>query len=180
MSSLSSERINIPAFQRKKELARKASKPLLWTAFDRQRAGILKEQKRVNQYQKLVQKPLQKLLLKPVKKTTHFEPPLIESSELSHYPLVAEVTHYLNKIQVVILSLFRQLKRGDILLIEEEKGLFVQKIHSMQINRKDVKIARKGSEIGLKVERTPRVSGRVYFATCLKEPKKLTKKSERS
>jgi hypothetical protein len=53
---------------------------------------------------------------------------------------------------------------GDTLWFEDETGLFFQTVESMQLNRKEIKIARKGMDIGMKVLREPRLHGRVYKA----------------
>ena len=179
----------MPAFKRKKELEKKARTPLLWTAYDRQRAGLLKENKRVNTYAAQKKSAPHPVRL-PVEATSSFDPPLrrsvqksvqrsvqiepVSRSELllrpeplsSRYNVVGEVTHYLDKISVVIIRLFCGLKQGEIVAFEEEKGLFFQKIDSMQMNRKEIKTAKKGDEIGLKVTRKPLVGGRVYIAVA--------------
>lgn len=176
MSSRDLDELKIPAFQRKKELARKASRKLAWTALDRQKEALLKEKNRVNKYSKSVpvarpafsapmalsaqpslQSPSSKVLSKRIV-------PEISEPVSSRFDIVGEVTHYLEKIQVAIIKLSRQLKQGNFLAFEEEKGLFFQEVASMQINRKDVKTAKKGSEIGMKVTRAPKIKGRVYLA----------------
>ena len=51
---------------------------------------------------------------------------------------------------------------GDRLTIKGPKTSFVQKVWSMQIENKDVKVARKGEWIGLKVEKPVAVGDIVY------------------
>ena len=46
-----------------------------------------------------------------------------------------------------------EVKKGDRLLIEGNKGSSIQVINSMQIENEDVAIARKGQLIGLKVKK---------------------------
>lgn len=75
---------------------------------------------------------------------------------------VGHVTAYIAKIQVAIIKLQKPLRQGDLIQITADKLLFQQPIDSMQINRKPVKIAKKGSEIGLKVSREPQINGTVY------------------
>jgi hypothetical protein len=69
---------------------------------------------------------------------------------------------YFEKIDVAIISLTSPIKKGDSIIFEKEGGLFEQAIDSMQINRKDVSLARSGSDIGLKVPMEPKVGTYVY------------------
>jgi hypothetical protein len=82
----------------------------------------------------------------------------------SRYETVGEVTMYLEKIQVAIIDVTKPIRLGDALWFEDETGLFFQTVESMQLNRKEIKIARKGMDIGMKVLREPRLHGRVYKA----------------
>jgi putative protease len=72
------------------------------------------------------------------------------------------ITAYFDKIQVAVIKLEKPLRLGDIIQITAEGMLFQQPVDSMQINRKPVKIAKKGSEIGLKVSQEPELNGPVY------------------
>lgn len=73
---------------------------------------------------------------------------------------------YFEKIDVAIIRLTNPLRKGDIILIEKTDGLFEQKVNSMQIDRKDVSIARTGSDVGIKVLSKPKVGGTVYKVTA--------------
>ncbi len=73
---------------------------------------------------------------------------------------------YFDKIDVAIIRLTNPLRKGDIILIEKTDGLFEQKVNSMQIDRKDVSIARTGSDAGIKVLSKPKVGGTVYKVTA--------------
>jgi len=65
--------------------------------------------------------------------------------------LVGKITHYFNKIGVAIVDLESTLKVGDEISIEGVSTNVRQKIDSMQIEHKNVKEAKKGESIGLKV-----------------------------
>jgi putative protease len=65
--------------------------------------------------------------------------------------LVGKITHYFTKIGVAIIELENTLKTGDEISIEGVSTNFTQKIDSMQIEHKNVKEAKKGESIGLKV-----------------------------
>lgn len=75
---------------------------------------------------------------------------------------IGRITAYFDKIQVAVIKLDKPLRLGDIIQITAEDMLFQQPVDSMQINRKPVKIAKKGSEIGLKISREPELNGMVY------------------
>ncbi|MBU1151545.1 hypothetical protein KJ632_01810 [Patescibacteria group bacterium] len=69
---------------------------------------------------------------------------------------------YFEKISVAIVELTSPVHQGDQLIFETEQGLFQQEVTSMQIDRKDVSLARSGKSIGLKVLLPPKVGGSVY------------------
>lgn len=69
---------------------------------------------------------------------------------------------YFEKIEVAILNLTSPLREGDRIILEMQDGLFEQQLSSIQINRKNVKIAKSGSEIGIKTLLPPIVGGSIY------------------
>lgn len=69
---------------------------------------------------------------------------------------------YFEKIQVAIIKVTSPIKKTDTLIFEKEGGLFQQPIATMQIDRKDVSLARSGSDIGMKVVMQPKVGTNVY------------------
>ena len=69
---------------------------------------------------------------------------------------------YFEKIDVAIIKLTSPLRTSDTILIANDYGLFEQEVKSMQIDRKEVKIARTGSDIGIKIRKTPKVGTAVY------------------
>jgi len=75
---------------------------------------------------------------------------------------VGEVDHYFANIDVIALKLQKPLKVGERIVIESPKGLFEQELLSMQINRQDVTIAKKGEDVGIKVKFEPQLGGSVY------------------
>lgn len=177
--------LKIPAFQRKKSLAKRAEKVIPWTALDRQREGVLKEQKRVNKYHDPVAVPKKKFrknlslsagknffgsnsfgsnffqpIISPDSKSSILTP--VSPSVSSRYQIIGTVIHYLDRIQVAIIRLSMSLKKDDLVAIEDENGIFFQPVSSMQINRKDVKTAKKGSEIGMKTGQIPKIGGKVF------------------
>jgi len=90
-----------------------------------------------------------KKLLKPLKKTP-------EEKE------IGIVTHYFGKISVGIIKLKSTLRVKERIHIKGKHDDFTQTVKSMQINHKDVSMAGKGSEIGIKVLQPVHENDRVY------------------
>lgn len=65
---------------------------------------------------------------------------------------VGKITHYYDKIGVAVVELEGALKEGDEIRISGHGNEFTQKIASMQIEHEQVKKAKKGDAIGLKVD----------------------------
>lgn len=85
-----------------------------------------------------------------------------ESSSLRSYIEIGTVTAVLTKIQVVIIKLSTTLKTGEVLLFETDGQMFEERADSIQIDRKNVKTAKKNAEIGMKISRLPRNGSKVY------------------
>ena len=75
---------------------------------------------------------------------------------------VGAVTHYYTKIGVVVIELTDTLKVGDTIHIKGATSDFTQKVDSMQIEHKEVKEAKKGQSIGLKVKEHAREHDKVF------------------
>jgi hypothetical protein len=90
----------------------------------------------------------------PKTKTPALDPNLVQAGK---------ITHYFDRIKVCVVKITQgSILIGDRLTIKGPKTSFVQKVWSMQIENKDVKVARKGQLIGLKVERPVAVGDIVY------------------
>lgn len=77
--------------------------------------------------------------------------------------LVGEVTHFFSKIQVVVVRMDKgNLRVGDRIQVKGRKTDLVQRVASMQVESVDVKVARRGQLIGLKVEKAADVGDKVY------------------
>ena len=77
--------------------------------------------------------------------------------------LAGEITHYFDRIKVCVVKLTQgTVLIGDKLTILGPKTKFVQKVWSMQIESEDVKVAKKGQLIGLKVDKLVAVGDKVY------------------
>lgn len=65
---------------------------------------------------------------------------------------VGKVTHYFDKIGVAVVELTGPLLTGDLIKISGKKGDFTMTVGSMQIEHEQIKEAKKGSTIGMKVD----------------------------
>jgi putative protease len=75
---------------------------------------------------------------------------------------VGEVTHYWGQIGVAGIKVTAALSRGDTIRIKGSTTDFEQTVGSMQIEHQNMEIAKKGQEIGLKVEEKVRRGDTVY------------------
>ncbi len=76
---------------------------------------------------------------------------------------VGEITHYFDRINVCVVKITQgSILIGDKLTIVGLKSKFVQKVWSMQVESQDVKVAKKGQLIGVKVDKPVAVGDIVY------------------
>jgi putative protease len=75
---------------------------------------------------------------------------------------IGKVTHFFPKISVAIIELSGTLKIGDNIAFRGATTDFTQKVDSMQIEHKQVKEAKKGQSIGMKVVDRVREEDTVY------------------
>lgn len=77
--------------------------------------------------------------------------------------LIGKVVHYFDKIAVAVISLDSSLAVGDTIRIAGgENTDFTQTVESMQVEHEEIKKAKKGDEVGLKVEGKVREGYKVY------------------
>jgi putative protease len=65
--------------------------------------------------------------------------------------LIGKVTHFFPKPSVAVIKLSDVLKVGDKISIEGRGSIVEQTVDSMEVEHKKIPIAKKGDEIGLKV-----------------------------
>ena len=75
---------------------------------------------------------------------------------------MGQVTALISKINVVIVKVSQTLRLNETLLFQDEGMMYEAPVITMQINRKDVKMAKKGAEIGMKMNHLPKNSTKVY------------------
>ena len=77
--------------------------------------------------------------------------------------LIGKITHYFSDIKVAVIALSSPLKVGEeIRIIGGEQTDFKQEIKSMQVEHKQIKVAKKGDSIGLKVKEKVHKGYRVF------------------
>lgn len=76
--------------------------------------------------------------------------------------LVGKVVHYYGKIGVAVVDLEAPLEEGDEILIEGKTTSLRQTVESMQIEHENIKKAKKGDSIGLKVNEKVHENDLVY------------------
>lgn len=75
---------------------------------------------------------------------------------------VGKISHYFTRLGVGVVEVEKPIRRGDWVKIEGFTTNFRQKANSIQFNRKDIKLARRGMSIGLKVNDRVRENDKVY------------------
>jgi len=76
--------------------------------------------------------------------------------------LIGKITHYYNKIGVAVVLVSNPLKLGDKVKISGHDKEFIQKVVSMQSEHKEIAQAKKGDEIGLKVDQPVKEGDVIY------------------
>ncbi|MCX8190173.1 MAG: hypothetical protein N3F05_03015 [Candidatus Diapherotrites archaeon] len=76
--------------------------------------------------------------------------------------LVGKITHIFGKINVAVIKLVGPLKKGDKIKVKGKGIEFEQIVQSMQIEHKNIDLAKKGQEIGLKLDQPAHEGCEVY------------------
>ena len=80
--------------------------------------------------------------------------------------LIGKITHFFNKINVAVLEITDdELVIGDTIHIKGHTSDFTQEISSMQVEHQLIEKAKKGDNIGLKVENPVHEHDEVYKVT---------------
>jgi putative protease len=81
---------------------------------------------------------------------------------MSEEKLIGKITHYFPKVGAAVVKLEGSLKVGDRIKLKRGEEEFEQEVQSMQIDHKDLKAAKKGEEVGLKVDQKVKEGWEVY------------------
>lgn len=146
---MASADLRIPAFMRKKKLAKKAGKSSIKKIKNLPKKKIKKIVKKVKKV-----KALKRKIPAVIKKTKQLKP--------KGKP-VGKITHFYDKISVAVLKLNNTLKVGDKLNLVGKDGEFKQLIRSIQIEHEQVPVAKKGADIGIKVDKPVKVDKTAYL-----------------
>jgi hypothetical protein len=77
---------------------------------------------------------------------------------------IGDITHFFSRIEVVVLRLTSgNIHIGDRIRIQSKSGYFEQTVTSLQVESLDVKDARRGQLVGLKVNKPAKVGDRVFI-----------------
>jgi putative protease len=76
--------------------------------------------------------------------------------------LIGTVSNYFSHVGVAAIKLGSVLKKGDKIKISGGETEFEQEVKSMQIHGKDVEKAKKGDEIGVKINQKVRKGYKVF------------------
>ena len=76
---------------------------------------------------------------------------------------IGEVIHFYDKILVAIVKLKGALKTGETIKFKYKEEEFTQTVDSMELNHKKITSAKKGAEIGLKVNQPVKEKTLVYM-----------------
>ena len=169
--------LKIPAYLRKKTIVSHAKQKLILTALDRKEAGLShKSHKALASSRHTKPNILSATPRTPSRSSTAPFTSLQSETRTtgkSHiygaiaaqkFLKIGNVIHYLGKIGVAIIQLSTKLQQGDIILLEGEDYFFMQSVDEMQINRQPIKNAKKGDDIGIKVEFSVKTGVAVYKA----------------
>jgi len=105
---------------------------------------------------KTAKKAVKKTVKRVVRKTASVE-------KQKEGKLVGRITHYFSNIQVAVVELSSPLKEGDsIRIMGGQETDFDQEVSSMQINHEEVRSAKKGDDVGMKVKEKVHEGYKVY------------------
>jgi putative protease len=77
---------------------------------------------------------------------------------------IGVVTHYFNHINVAIVKLAKEMKKGDAVKFVGHTTDFEQTIDEMQYDHKEIEGGKKGQEVGIKVKDHVREGDSVFAA----------------
>ena len=106
------------------------------------------KKKIVKKIKKAVKK-ISKKTVKPAKKLKMAKP-------------IGVVTHFYGGIDVAIVKFKKPMKPGAVIKIKGATTDFEQKIKSMQYDHKDIAVAKKGQEVGMKVDEKVRDGDEIF------------------
>ncbi len=74
-----------------------------------------------------------------------------------------KISHYFDKIGVAVIDVQRPIKIGDTLKISGHDKEFTQVVTSMQIEHEEIKEAKKGQSVGLKIDQAVKENDEIFL-----------------
>lgn len=113
-----------------------------------------KKVRKVKKAKKVARKKVAKEAKKKIaKKKAAKKPKKTAAKKAAKAEVIGKVTHYYDRIGVAVVMLKASMKLGDLIRLKHGTQTFTQKVASMQVNHQPLTIAKKGQEIGLKVDK---------------------------
>ena len=75
---------------------------------------------------------------------------------------IGTVTHYYDKIGVAVINVLAPIKVGDKIKISGHDKEFEQEIASMQVEHQNIQAAKKGNDVGIKMDQPVKDGDEVY------------------
>jgi len=102
---------------------------------------------------------------KPAKRPKKIKKPTIKKNAVKEVG-VGKAIHYFPKVKAAVIKITKGgISNGDLLHIKGQTTDFIQKVSSMQIDKKPIKKGKKGQEVGLRVKSKTRRHDKVYKIT---------------
>lgn len=76
---------------------------------------------------------------------------------------IGVVTHYFGNLKVAIVKFNKPIKKGRVLRFLGATSNFKQKVGSIQYNHKDISVAPKGKQVGVKITKKARPGDKIYI-----------------
>lgn len=75
---------------------------------------------------------------------------------------IGKITHYYGHLGVAIVKFNREVKKGEEVHFKGAHTDFTQTIDSIQYDHKDIEVAQKGQDVGIKVKEKVREGDEIY------------------
>jgi len=76
--------------------------------------------------------------------------------------LIGKITHFFPKVGVAVVNLSGTMKVGDKISIEKDDEVMEQVVKSMQVEHKNIQIAKPGDDVGMKTDAPVKEGSLVY------------------
>ncbi len=77
---------------------------------------------------------------------------------------IGTLIHYFDKLGVGVIKLAKPLKVGDVITVQRGEHTFSQIVQSLQIDHEEIRKAKKGMEVGIKLKEEAKAGSLVLAA----------------